>query len=79
VNAVFRFRRRFLSLKLTQGGAMIPEEEVKPPDPEPSAKGEETQPKDPPQEDPDSARGEAFKRMFPDVPRKTERPKKPSE
>ena len=45
-------------------------EEVKPPDPEPSAKSEEIQPKDSPQEDPDSARGEAFKRMFPDVPRK---------
>jgi hypothetical protein len=45
-------------------------EEVKPPEPEPSAKSEEIQPKDLPQEDPDSARGEAFKRMFPDVPRK---------
>ena len=80
VNAVFRIRLRFFSLKLTQGGAMIPEEEVKPPDPEPSAEGEETQPtQDSLQEDPDTARGEAFKRMFPDVPRKTERPKKPSE
>jgi len=59
---------------------MIPEEEVKPPDSESSLKNEETQPKDSPQEDPDTARGEAFKRMFPDVPRKTrERPKKPSE
>ena len=44
---------------------MIPEE-VKPPDPDPSAKSEEIQPKDSLQEDPDSARGEAFKRMFPD-------------
>lgn len=53
---------------------MIPEE-VKPPDPESSAKSEEAQP-----EDPDTARGEAFKRMFPDVPRKPlERPKKPSD
>ena len=53
---------------------MIPEE-VKPPDSEPSAKSEEAQPKDP-----DTARGEAFKRMFPDVPTKPpERPKKPSD
>jgi hypothetical protein len=58
---------------------MIPEE-VKPPDSEPSAKSEEAQPKDSPQEDPDTARGEAFKRMFPEVPRKPpERPKKPSD
>ena len=48
---------------------MIPEE-VKPPEPEPSAKSEEIQPKDLPQEDPDLAKGEAFKRMFPNVPRK---------
>jgi hypothetical protein len=53
----------------TYGAAMIPEE-VKPPDPEPFAKNEETQPEDSPQEDPDTARGEAFKQMFPDVPRK---------
>ena len=58
--------------------AMIPEK-VKPPALEPSAKSEEIQPKDSPQEDPDTARGAAFKRMFPDVPGKTERPKKPSE
>ena len=45
---------------------MIPEE-VKPPDPEPSAKNEETQPRDWSEEDPDTARGAAFKRMFPDV------------
>jgi hypothetical protein len=50
---------------------MIPEE-VNLPDPEPSAKSEEAQPKDP-----DPARGEAFKRMFPDVHRKP--PEKPSE
>ena len=70
VNAVFRIRCRFLSLKLARGGAMIPEEEVKPPDSESSVKNEETQPKDSPQEDPDTARGEAFKRMFPEIPRK---------
>jgi hypothetical protein len=58
---------------------MIPEE-VKPPDSESSAENEETQPKDSPQEDPDSARGEAFKRMFPDIPRKPSgRAKKPDE
>lgn len=58
---------------MAYGDAMIPEE-VNPPDPEPSAKSEEAQPKDP-----DTARGEAFKRMFPDVPIKPpERPKKPS-
>lgn len=56
------------------GAPMIPDE-VKPLDPDPSAKNEEAQP-----EDPDTARGEAFKRMFPDVPRKpTKRPKKPSD
>ena len=57
---------------------MIPEE-VNPSAPEPSTKSEETQPKDSPEEDPDKARGAAFKRMFPDVPRKTEPLKKPSE
>jgi hypothetical protein len=56
---------------------MIPEE-VKPSGPQPSAKSEETQPKDS-AEDPDTARGAAFKQMFPDVPRKTECPEKPSE
>jgi hypothetical protein len=56
------------------GAAMI-SEEVKSPDPESSAKSEEAQSKDP-----DTARGEAFKRMFPDVPRKTpDRSKKPSD
>ena len=56
---------------------MIPEE-VRPPGSVSSVKSEETQPKDSPQEDPETARGEAFRRMFPDVPRKTpERPKKP--
>jgi hypothetical protein len=57
---------------------MIPEEEVKPPDAEPAKSGE-TQTQDLPQEDPDTARGEAFKRMFPDVPGKTERSKKSSD
>jgi hypothetical protein len=51
------------------GVAMIPEE-VKPPDPVPSDKNEETQQKDSPEEDPDEIRREVFKRMFPDVPRK---------
>ena len=54
---------------------MIPEE-VTPPDS--SAQSEGSQPKDSPQEAPDTARGEAFKRMFPDVPTKPpERPKNP--
>jgi hypothetical protein len=56
---------------------MIPEE-VKPPDPEPSANNGETQPEASSEQDPDTARGAAFKRMFPDVPGKTERPKTPS-
>jgi hypothetical protein len=54
-------------------------EEMKSPDAEPSAGNEETQPKDSPEEDPDTARGEEFERMFPDVPGKTERLKKSSE
>lgn len=58
---------------------MIPEE-VKPPDPEPSADREETQPRDSREEDPDTARGAAFKRMFPDVAGKpSDRAKKPAE
>jgi hypothetical protein len=56
---------------------MLPEK-VKRPDPEPSAKSEEIQPKDSPQEDPDTARGEAFKRMFPDVSEKPSRRAKKS-
>jgi hypothetical protein len=48
---------------------MISEEEVKPPDAE-AAKNGETQPEDSPKEDSDRARREAFKRMFPEVPRK---------
>jgi hypothetical protein len=58
---------------------MIPEE-VMPPDSVSSVKSEGTQPKNSPQEDPDTARGEAFKRMFPEVPtRPPDRAKKPSE
>jgi hypothetical protein len=57
------------------GAAMIPEK-VKPPHPN----GEETQPEDSPQEDTDTARREAFKRMFPDVPGKpTDYAKEPAE
>jgi hypothetical protein len=56
------------------GAAMI-SEEVTSPDPESSANGEEAQAKDP-----GTARGEVFKRMFPDVPKKPqERPKNPSD
>jgi hypothetical protein len=55
-------------------------EEMKPPDTEPSAERQETQPRYSPEEDPDTARGEAFKRMFPDVPGKPpDRAKKPAE
>jgi len=46
-------------------------EQVQPPDAVPSAQNEETQPKDSPNEDPDKIRGEVFKRMFPDIPRKS--------
>ena len=61
------------------GAAVIPEE-VKPSDAEPSAQNKETQPKGSAQEDPDTARGEAFKRMFPDVPGKPSgRAKKPAQ
>jgi hypothetical protein len=56
---------------------MIPEKQ--PPDREPSVEHEETKPEDSPEEDPDTARGEAFKRMFPDVPRKPELPKRSSD
>jgi hypothetical protein len=52
--------RRYVS-----GVAMLTDE-VQPPDSVPSDKSEGTQPK----EDPDRARREAFKRMFPDVPEK---------
>ena len=72
-------RSKFAAFVDAYGVAMLPEE-AKPPDPEPSAKSEETQPNDSPKEDPDNIRGEVFKRMFPDVPRKTpDRSKKPSD
>jgi len=48
---------------------MIAEEEMKPPDADPSKSGQ-TQPEDLPKEDSDTARREAFKRMFPEVPHK---------
>ena len=58
---------------------MIPEE-VKPSDPEPSARTKKPNRRDSREEDPDTARGEAFKRMFPDVPGKPSgRAKKPTE
>jgi hypothetical protein len=65
---------KFAAFVDVNGAAMI-SEEVKSPDPESPAKSEEARPKDP-----DTARGEAFKRMFPEVHRKPpERPNKPSE
>ena len=45
-------------------------EEMQPPDAVPSAESEVSQPKVSPKEDPDRIRGEVFKRMFPDVPRR---------
>jgi hypothetical protein len=51
--------------RCVSGVAMFPDE-VQPTDSVPSDKSEGTQPK----EDPDRARREAFKRMFPDVPEK---------
>jgi hypothetical protein len=72
-------RSRFAAFVDTYGAAMIPEE-ARPPDSVPSVKSEGIQPKQPkdwPQEDTDSARGEAFKRVFPYVPRKT--PQRPKE
>jgi hypothetical protein len=54
---------KFAAFVDVDGAATIPEE-VKSPNPESSANDEETQPRDP-----DTARGEAFKRMFPDIPR----------
>lgn len=70
---------KFAAFVDVYGAPMIPEE-VTPPDSVPSIKSEGTQPNDSPQEDPDTARGEAFKRMFPEVHRKPpDRVKKPSE
>jgi hypothetical protein len=54
---------KFAAFVDVDGAATIPEE-VKSPNPESSANDEETQPRDP-----DTVRGEAFKRMFPDIPR----------
>jgi hypothetical protein len=45
-------------------------EQVQAPDLEPSAKNQETEAEDSPKGDPDRIRGEVFKRMFPDVPRR---------
>jgi len=45
-------------------------DEMKPSNAEPSDESDVSQPKEPPQEDPDKIRGEVSKRMFPDVPRK---------
>jgi hypothetical protein len=48
----------------------MPNEEVRPREPAPSDKNEGTQPKGTLEEDPDKVRGEVFKRMFPDLPKK---------
>jgi hypothetical protein len=50
-------------------GVAIAPEEMQRPQPTPD-KTEETQPKETPNEDPDKVRGEVFKRMFPDPPKK---------
>jgi hypothetical protein len=63
-------RSKFAVFVDTYGVAMLPEE-VRPPDSVPSVTSEGTQPKDSPKEDPDKIRGEVFKRMFPDVSRKS--------
>jgi hypothetical protein len=55
---------------MISGVGMIPEE-VPPPEPVPSDKSEGTQPQGMPDEDPDKVRGEVFKRMFPDHPKKS--------
>ena len=49
---------------------MLPDE-VQAPDAVPSAESEESQPKVSPKEDPDRIRGEVFKRMFPDSPKRS--------
>ena len=54
---------------MSYGVAMIPKE-VEHPEPAPSDKGEGTQQKGAPDEDPDKVRGEVFKRMFPDRPKR---------
>ncbi len=52
---------------------MMPKEDVQPPGPAPSHKNEGTQPQVAPEEDPDKIRirGEVFKRMFPDLRKKS--------
>jgi hypothetical protein len=45
-------------------------EEMQPPDAVPFVESKVSPPKDLPEEDPDKIRGEVFKRMFPDVPRR---------
>jgi hypothetical protein len=45
-------------------------EEMQPPDAVPSVESKVSPPKDLPEEDADKIRGEVFKRMFPDVPRR---------
>jgi hypothetical protein len=49
---------------------VMPGEEVQPHEPAPSDKNEGTPAKGTVEEDPDKVRGEAFKRMFPDCPKK---------
>ena len=53
---------------MSYGVAMIPKEVH--PEPARSDKSEETQPKGTLNEDPDRIRGEVFRRMFPDRPKK---------
>jgi hypothetical protein len=55
---------------MSYGVAMIPKE-VEHPKPGPSDNSEGTQPKDTQNEDPDKVRGEVFKRMFPDSPKRS--------
>jgi hypothetical protein len=54
---------------MSYGVAMIPKEGH--PEPANSDKSEETKPKGAPEEDPDKVRGEVFKRMFPDSPKRS--------
>lgn len=49
---------------------VMPNEKVQRPVPVPSDKSKGVPPKGPPEEDPDKVRGEVFKRMFPDLPKK---------
>ena len=63
--------QRKLDPAATLDGAAMNPDKVQPPEPLASEKSEGTQPKDTPQEDPDRVRGEVFKRMFPDRPKKS--------